>query len=367
MAMTKKTTKKSDSANSVPPAFRDRPAYAETDYPQTSLGWSPLRALRTGKYLYIQAPHAELYDESADPNAGHNLFSTAAAVSGTLADQLDAFRQKTSSNIEAAEQAMDPAAQEKLAALGYIASGSRAAKAGAGENKTRLVDPPIDPKDKIEVANQLAEATVLMHDFRFSEAAPLLEKVTVAEPDLLLANWELGKSYTALKDYAKALPVLRKVAELDLDSGNPHFELGAVLLASGDAAAAVPELEIAVNKLPRVNLNLAGIKLATAYAESGRVREAITECEVILEANPKDYGALLMEGRLLVLSKQPDAALPKLEKAAALQPKSPEPRAFLADAFNQLGRTTESVRERAAAKRLMANRPMGNRHDARTD
>ena len=34
----------------------DRPAYAETDYPHRAFGWSSLRALRTGKYLYIKAP-----------------------------------------------------------------------------------------------------------------------------------------------------------------------------------------------------------------------------------------------------------------------------------------------------------------------
>jgi Flp pilus assembly protein TadD len=56
-----------------------------------------------------------------------------------------------------------------------------------------------------------------------------------------------------------------------------------------------------------------------------------------------------------VLSKQPEAALPRLEKAAALQPKAPEPHMFLADAYGQLGRKTDAARERVAAKRLGAN------------
>ena len=34
----------------------DRPAYAETDYPHRAFGWSSLRSLRSGKYLYVQAP-----------------------------------------------------------------------------------------------------------------------------------------------------------------------------------------------------------------------------------------------------------------------------------------------------------------------
>src|SRR5262249_6568763 len=74
----------------------DRPAYAETDYPHRGFGWSSLRALRTGKYLYIRAPDRELYDQSADPEASHNLAPTARAVADTLSFQLDQFRQKSS-------------------------------------------------------------------------------------------------------------------------------------------------------------------------------------------------------------------------------------------------------------------------------
>ena len=52
---------------------RDRPAYAESDYPHRTFGWSSLRSLRTGKYLFIEAPRKELYDQAADPKAQHNL------------------------------------------------------------------------------------------------------------------------------------------------------------------------------------------------------------------------------------------------------------------------------------------------------
>ncbi len=56
--------KKRTDANTPP---EDRPAYAETDYPHRAFGWSALRALRTGKYLYIQAPERELYNQTSDP------------------------------------------------------------------------------------------------------------------------------------------------------------------------------------------------------------------------------------------------------------------------------------------------------------
>jgi tetratricopeptide (TPR) repeat protein len=165
----------------------------------------------------------------------------------------------------------------------------------------------------------------------------------------------LGRSYVSVKEYAKAVPVLRRFVALDTekDAANSHFELGVALLASGDAAAAIPEFEMVLKTMPR--WDLPHIQLATAYSQTGRVREAITECEIALETNPNNYEALLLEGKLLVESKQLEAALPKLEKAASLQPRKPEPRASLADAFAQLGRSAEAVRERAAAKSLAAS------------
>ena len=74
----------------------DRAAYAETDYPHRAFGWSSLRALRSGKYLYIQAPQPELYNQADDAQSAHNLVPQAKAVGETLGAQLNSFRSKTS-------------------------------------------------------------------------------------------------------------------------------------------------------------------------------------------------------------------------------------------------------------------------------
>jgi len=47
-----------------------------------------------------------------------------------------------------------------------------------------------------------------------------------------------------------------------------------------------------------------------------------------------------------------EGAVPKLKKAAALQPKSPEPHIILADVYDHQGRKADAARERAAAGRL---------------
>src|SRR5438046_9701798 len=72
----------------------DRAAYAETDYPHRAFGWSALRALRSGQYLYIQAPERELYHQSADPEAARSLAGDTKGVAGPKAAELDVCRRK---------------------------------------------------------------------------------------------------------------------------------------------------------------------------------------------------------------------------------------------------------------------------------
>ena len=57
-------------------------------------------------------------------------------------------------------------------------------------------------------------------------------------------------------------------------------------------------------------------------------------------------------GRALALSGNPTDAIPMLMIASELEPKSPEPHAFLADAYTQLGQKADAEREQAAAHRL---------------
>jgi hypothetical protein len=49
-----------------------------------------------GKYLYIDAPQRELYNQPLDPEAAHNLVNSAPSVTDTMAAQLEEFRRKTS-------------------------------------------------------------------------------------------------------------------------------------------------------------------------------------------------------------------------------------------------------------------------------
>jgi len=335
-----------ESAPAIAATSPDQPAYAETDYPHRAYGWSPLRALRTGKYLYIKAPRQELYDRLADPKSEHDLSSASTAVTSTLAGQLDAFREKTSSSREAPKAVVDPEAQTKLAALGYMASGGNGASASAK-------DQGADPKDKIEIANMSNQANFLFEDQRCQEAVPLLQQLIAREADASLPYVQLGRCLILMKDFPKAVPVLRKIVESRPDLTISRFQLSMALLATGDIAGAVPELEIVVARIP--NWERARLLLANVYLQTDRLPEAIKQCEKMLEFDPNHYPTNLLLGRILLLSGDAEAALPRLIKAAALQPEAPEPHMLLTRAYDELGRKTDAARERAEAKRLGAS------------
>jgi len=119
----------------------DRDAYAESMYP-ARFGWSPLRALRDGRFKLIEAPRPELYDLEADPSEQENLYARRPALAAAMARRLSAIgRGWPSTQAAPTTSPTSTDVRERLAALGYV-SGSRPPSASAGV-------PLPDPKDRI--------------------------------------------------------------------------------------------------------------------------------------------------------------------------------------------------------------------------
>jgi arylsulfatase A-like enzyme/Tfp pilus assembly protein PilF len=328
---------------SVGNSATERAAYSETDYPQRAFGWSWLRALRAGKYLYIDAPRRELYDQSVDPQALHNLAETSPAVAETLQSQLDEFRRKTSSGAAPKPANITADQAEKLQALGYVTSASTQ----SGDQEKRR---GADPKDKIEIANLLHHALLAVDNERYLDAVPQLEKVLKAEPGLALANLELGRALNGVENFAQALPWLQKAVELNPESGRAHYELGVALGETGDWAGSAAQLEAAVAHAP--DSDDLHYYLAMAYDKLGRASEAERSFRDALQINPSHYRASLFLGRLLGMQNNPTAALPFLQKAVSLQPQSPDAHKFLANVYVELGQEENALREQVEADRL---------------
>jgi choline-sulfatase len=325
--------------------WHSRPAYSQAEYPHDTFGWSALRSLRSEKYLYVQAPHRELYDETSDPKAGHNLASSSTAVSDTLALELQALRQKTASTHEAPKTTLDPTAQEKLGALGYMAA--------AGNSSKTESDQGPDPKDKIEIANMIHRAEVLQQDMHSDESIALLEQVIAKNPTSSFYE-KLGTWLMRKQEFSEAIPPLRKALEMDPDSNGARFLMGKCLLTTQDYDAAIPVLEKLVAKVP--NAVEAHSFLQLAYARTNRPADAIKECQIVLRYEPDDYGSYLILGQSLARSGDPQAGVATLNKAASMEPRDPTPHAWLADIYDQMGKKAEAEQQRAEAERLGATR-----------
>ena len=321
---------------------QDRPAYAETDYPHRGFGWSSLRALRTGKYLYIQAPERELYNQASDPGELHNLASQSAAVAGTLAAQLQDFRAKTSQTLLDLAKP-DPEQMQKLQSLGYVGSST-----AESQDDKKLSG--ADPKGKIRISNDLHDAMLDVEDARYQQAVPLLQGILKEEPNMPVANMQYGIAQARLGNFSEALAPLQKAIKALPDNTLGRYELGLALFESGDWKAAAPEFEAVVERTPR--WTDAHFSLAAVYARIDRVPEAMAELDTTLSLNPDHYRANLLRGRILSLQKNPMGAVSNLEKATRVQPASREAHLFLADAYQQLGRVIDAQHELAEAKKL---------------
>jgi arylsulfatase A-like enzyme/Flp pilus assembly protein TadD len=329
------------SANGKKTEDVESPVYSETNYSHRTFGWAVLRSWRTDKYLYVQAPKRELYDESSDPGATKNLVDTAKAVTGTLNTQLDDFFQKTA-QVESESTKLDPSQVEKLRSLGYLASDS-----GGPADATHST---VDPKDKIAVADKFHESLLDMGEDRDEDAIAELREVIRMEPEMGSAYLELGRALIRDHQEKEALPVLKTAAAKLPDSGIAHYELALLLIKDRQWEPALVEMQAAAVSTPQSALF--HFNVAALETRINRVNDAIPEFKKALEISPDYFEANLTFGRLLLLQKRPELAAEKLKRAVKTRPDSADAHRALATAYHQLGLTKDEDRELGKANEL---------------
>jgi tetratricopeptide (TPR) repeat protein len=304
----------------------DRPVYAESSYPRRAFGWSALVSWRSDRFLYVKAPRRELYDLVSDPAAARNL----ADSRGRVADGLDAELARFLRDVEPRDTggskppapAVDREVAERLAALGYVGgSGSTPAVTG------------VDPKDRIAIANTLHEAMLAIEDGAFARAVPLLERVVASEPNIPIAQLNLGVARARQRQYARAVAPLRRAVEMQPAGMRGHYELGIAFYETGEVEAAARELAIVATAMPE--WADARYSLGSVYARIDRVPEAIAELRAALALDARHFRANLLLGRILTLRGDAASAVPYLRTAVELQPSSSEAKQFLAEALKK--------------------------------
>ena len=336
-----------------------RAIYSESGYGHLSFGWSALKAWRAGNYLYVDAPQRELYDQTIDAAATHNLASQATAVADTAAEQMTEFRRKTvAESREKTQLTVEQA--DSLHALGYLAPDSAASNDPNAEGGA-------DPKPKIAIANLLYDAMVYTENESYQEAVPILEEVVKEEPHALSAYLQLGRAYVSLKEFQKAVAPLQHVVDMTPDNSLARYELGCALVKTGHWDEAAPQFEAAVSQMN--SSAMMHFYLALVYERTSRDDEALAEFQEALHRDPENFPANLLLGRMYVKLQKAADAVPLLQKAATLRPDAIDPHRLLADAYTQLGREENARLELTEAGRIQANggSRLGTRPDDRPD
>src|SRR6266851_2327941 len=256
-------------------AASDDVAYSETFYPFSSFGWSPLHALETTRYHYIEAPQPELYDLDADPEEKNNLAQTATIA--VLKDRLQAMLLKHPYGPAPDNNSrLSPDALDKLRALGYVAYHSPV-PAGA------LISSLPDPKSKLLEFNSILEAEDALGRHNDNQANALLRKVQEQDPNIYVIPFLLGETAVRHEKWAEAADQLQRCLKL-----NPNFDN-------------------------------AMTGLARALAKLGHADEAKSWLQKAVSINPQNYRAWYETG-LLDAGSNPAAALSAYQKAVTVQP-----------------------------------------------
>jgi arylsulfatase A-like enzyme/Tfp pilus assembly protein PilF len=296
------------SGRSLAPALRggaeppEEPAYAESLLPLLHYGWSDLRALRDGRWKYIQAPRSELYDLEADPGETRDLARQMPARAETL-------RNRLATNLAGEREVKTDAAGvpadllEKLGALGYL---------GAGAPRSAPGQAAADPKDKI------AEYKVLNRLVR----------------EGLVALRE--------KDYAASIQRFRELLARGVESFEVHYYLGRALAAAGKPREAIPHFEAALLRLPG---------FSAAYMELAQCRIALGDAPGAIEvlrrgqaAAPRDPRLHEREAQVWKRGRRPAQAVAAYRAAVELAPKDALLRVQLGEALRDTGALDDAAR-----------------------
>ncbi|HLX82754.1 MAG TPA: sulfatase-like hydrolase/transferase [Terriglobales bacterium] len=268
---------KADAKSEGPLQNKSEPAYSETFYPFSSFGWSPLHALESERFHYIQAPKPELYDLDADPGETKNIISDQPATVAVLQEKMQSLlAQNPFAHQDATSGNLSPDAQDKLRALGYF--GFRAAV-----SPESLKQGLADPKDKLWEFNTILKAEDSFQRGEDDRAEALLTDIQQKDPQIYVIPFLLGESALRRQDWTKATDELNRCLEL-----NPNFDN-------------------------------AMTGLARALAKLGRADEARGWLKKALQSNPQNYRAWYQTG-LLDATDNPAAAQAAYEKTIAIQP-----------------------------------------------
>jgi choline-sulfatase len=288
--------------------------YSESFYSFSSFGWSPLRTINNSTYQYVEAPKPELYDLHTDPGEAINIIRQQAAVASVLKSKLDErVRQYAPKERSSGSSGLDPAAIEKLRALGYMAYRSPV-------SAQALAAGLADPKDKIWDFNTLLDGVDAGKLGDLDRQRSLLTQVQERNPNMYLIPFLLGEAALKAADWKAAQESLERSLKI-----NPTFDQ-------------------------------AMTALARALHEQEKDDEARNWVQKAIETNPKNLKAWYQKG-WMTMAQDPDSAISDFQQALSIQPNFAMAHRDLGMLLLQRGQYAEAATHLERAAALGLNRP----------
>ncbi|PYR04141.1 MAG: hypothetical protein DMG00_24545, partial [Acidobacteria bacterium] len=334
--------------------------YAETQYPRVA-GWSPLQALTDGRWMAVRSSSAiELYDLCNDPHEERDVASAQTATAAAMTARIEAIH----ATGKASKPNVAPEIQERLRALGYVAS---SVQPTVGSNAT-------NPARMIERWNQFEEALSLLGD-RPAAAVPILARLAAENRDGPVFQTTYARALTETGQIKEALAAYRDAARRWPTDATLLHDLAVTAREAGDLdeARRAEEAAVAIAPSSPIAHNGAGLVAIDQHRPADAVREferataldptnasywtnlgnAKREVRDFAAAEQAYRRALDLDARgsdaanglgvLLVESHRPAEAVPWLERAVAASPDFVEARLNLGIALQQSGQIDDAA------------------------
>ena len=308
-----------------------RTAYAESLYGFHNLGFSPLYALETGRYRFIDAPRRELYDLDRDPGEARDVLQEERSVSRELFRTLTELRASLETG-GSAELTLDDETREKLASLGYLPS--RAPGKIAGEGLP-------DPKDQMTLFHRLQEA----QDRRQRNDCPgVLEALGTLRgtgPPVPLVHELLASCYLESGQWETAAVVAKEALARGFESAVFHRDLGVAALRMGKPLDAEREFRLAL-ALEETSVATRH-NLGDALRAQRRDEEATRAYRDALALNPRYVYSWNGLGMSLARAGRSASAIEAFRKVVELDPSEPGGLFNLAVQLDRTGAREEAL------------------------
>jgi arylsulfatase A-like enzyme/Tfp pilus assembly protein PilF len=303
-------------------AIGSRDCYAETDTPFMSNRWSPMRAIISDRWKYIETTRPELYDLEKDPRELTNLADTAVdereRMRGRLMDLQAALIPATAQNSKLSESD-----RAKLLSLGYLSGTNASVNQDAANGAKKLRD----VKDMLPLLEKYDKARLWLTEGKFEEAIALLQQVVTATSEFPSAGYLLGNCLADTHRLEDAKMVYRTVLAQCPDFTIAHHKLGRICASQGDFGQAVIEFSEYLREFPDSAPD--HFEMGSALVQLQKFDEAISEFREAIRLAPEFVEASISLGQLLVSLHRPNEGLEVFERAIEHNPDSAEAHAHL--------------------------------------